>query len=71
MSIKVNTEARKLTVGKSSANAAHKIWYSKLSPSQRYELGQKIEKAYGRPMKISDKLNACLNHIEDNLSDFE
>jgi hypothetical protein len=61
-----DSTVRQLTIAKSKANIAHNAWYNELTPIQRFEIGQKVD------CKLSglNKLNACLNYVEDNLEQF-
>ncbi len=62
-----NTEVRALTLNHSETNEAHEIWYSHLTPVQRLDVAERVDKA----LEGAEKLNACLNYIEDNLAHFK
>lgn len=57
-----NSEVRPLTLGDSATNKAHEIWYCHLTPLQRCEVMGCVELSLSQ----GNKLNACLNYIEDN-----
>ncbi len=61
-----NIEARPLTIEASKTNDAHAIWYQLLTPSERYDVMQIIDLS----VSGKDKLNACLNYIEDNIEHY-
>jgi hypothetical protein len=58
-----DSSVRPLTISTSNTNVSHDIWYNKLSPIQRFDIAQKVSS----DLSGLDKLNACLNYIEDNL----
>lgn len=62
-----DTSVRPLTIAKSKTNIAHNIWYNKLTPMQRFDVGQNVDES----LSGLNKLNACLNYIEDNLELFD
>lgn len=62
-----DTAVRYLTIEPSTTNQAHNIWYNKMNPSERFEVMQLV----GDKPNASQKLNACLNYIEDHLEQFK
>lgn len=59
--------SRELTIKQSNTNTAHHIWYSIFTHLERYHFPRKI----GCDLfPVENRLNACLNYIEDNLHQF-
>ncbi|WP_214654796.1 hypothetical protein, partial [Vibrio anguillarum] len=58
-----NTEVRPLTIDDSPTNRAHQMWYSTLNPQERLVIMNKMNPN----LSGLDKLNACLNYIQDHV----
>ena len=61
--MKADTKLRPLTVEGSKTNKANEMWYSEMTPMQRFDIMNKFKDVKGN----NNKLTACLNYIEDNL----
>lgn len=60
--MKADTKLRPLTVEDSKTNQAHDMWYSEMTPMQRYEVSAMFSE-----LPVNQRLTASLNYIEDNL----
>mgnify|MGYP000163720729 FL=1 len=60
--MKADTKLRALTVEYSKTNQAHNMWYSEMTPMQRYEVSVMFSE-----LPVNQRLTASLNYIEDNI----
>lgn len=60
--MKADIKLRPLTVEDSKTNQAHAMWYSEMTPMQRYEIASMFS-----DLPVLKRLTAALNYIEDNL----
>ncbi len=60
--MKADTKLRALTVEDSKTNQAHNMWYSAMTPTQRYEVSAMFSE-----LPVNQRLTASLNYIEDNI----